>query len=59
MPGKREHFETITRSAFDASGLSPELARSRLACALSRYDEGERTVKVKPCSCKLARRPVY
>jgi len=44
MNGERELFETITRSAFDASGLEPALALSRLAFALSRYDEGERTV---------------
>jgi SAM-dependent methyltransferase len=44
MRGERELFETITRSAFDSSGLGWELAERRLAFALSRYDEGERTV---------------
>lgn len=46
MRGERELFETITRSSFDASGLGRELAESRLAFALSRYDEGERTVSL-------------
>jgi SAM-dependent methyltransferase len=44
VPGKRELFETVTRSAFDPAGLRPSLADERLAFALSRYDEGERTV---------------
>jgi len=44
LPGERELFEAITRSSFDATGLSRELAEGRLAFALSRYDEGERTV---------------
>jgi SAM-dependent methyltransferase len=44
MPGKRDLFETITRSSFDAAGMRRELAEGRLAFALSRYDEGERTV---------------
>jgi len=44
LPGERELFEAINRSSFDATGLGRELAESRLAFALSRYDEGERTV---------------
>lgn len=44
LPGERELFEAVTRSSFDATGLSRGLAESRLAFALSRYDEGERTV---------------
>ena len=44
MSGERELFEAITRSSFDASGLGQELAENRLAFALSRFDEGERTV---------------
>lgn len=39
-----ELFEAITRSSFGATGLSRDLAERRLAFALSRYDEGWRTV---------------
>jgi SAM-dependent methyltransferase len=44
LPTLRELFESITRASFGEPPARDDLTESRLAFALSRYEEGERTV---------------